>query len=122
MEEPQEFGLGMRCYWKARIWDSQGKPSAWSQPAFWTMGLLHEEDWKGCWIGARPGTPSGKRVPLRNGDRDKTGPIDPADAPAVLLRREVTLQKKPVRATATISGLGYYELYYLVIDIGYTLG
>jgi alpha-L-rhamnosidase len=102
---------GMRCYWKARVWDSQGKPSAWSQPAFWTMGLLREEDWRGCWIGAHPGTPSGKRVPLRNGERSKTGPIDPADAPAVLLRREVTFQKKPVRATATICGLGYYELY-----------
>ena len=38
----------MKCYWKAMIWDSHGKPSAWSQPAFWTMGLLREEDWKGC--------------------------------------------------------------------------
>ena len=101
----------MKCYWKAMIWDSHGKPSAWSQPAFWTMGLLREEDWNGCWIGARPGTPSGKRLPLRNGNRNQTGPIDPADAPAVLLRRELTIQKKPVRATATICGLGYYELY-----------
>jgi len=101
----------MRCYWKVRIWDRNGKPSAWSRPAFWTMGLLREEDWKGCWIGARPGTPSGKRVPLRDGDRGQTGPIDPADAPAVLLRREVTLEKRPVRATAYICGLGYYELY-----------
>jgi len=84
---------GMRCYWKARIWDIRGKPGDWSQPVFWTMGLLREEDWKGCWIGARPGTPSGKRVPLRNGDPSQTGAIDPADAPAVLLRREVTFPK-----------------------------
>jgi len=101
----------MRCYWKVRVWDRKGKPSAWSQPALWTMGLLSEEDWKGCWIGARPGTPSGKRVPLLDGDRAQTGPIDPADAPAVLLRREATLPKRPIRATATICGLGYYELY-----------
>ena len=101
----------MRCHWKVRIWDSRGLPSAWSRPARWTMGLLRAEDWKGCWIGARPGAPSGKRVPLRDGNRAQAGPIDPADAPAVLLSREVNLPKRPVRATATICGLGYYELY-----------
>jgi hypothetical protein len=89
----------MRCYWKARIWDKDGKPTPWSQPALWTIGLLDEHDWKGCWIGARPGTPSGKRVALFNGDPTKTGPVDPADAPAVLLRRQVTLHKRPIRAT-----------------------
>jgi len=99
------------CHWKVRVWDKDGKPSAWSKPAFWSMGLLREEDWQGAWIGARPGVPSGKRVPLGNGDKDKTGPIDPADAPAVLLRREVTLAKKPVRAMASFCGLGYGELY-----------
>ena len=92
----------MRCYWKVRIWDKHGKSSAWSEPASWTMGLLSEAAWKGGWIGARPGTPSGRRVPLRNGNRSQTGPIDPADAPAVLLRREVTFKKHPRRATATI--------------------
>ena len=100
-----------RCYWKARVWDRAGKQSAWSPPASWTMGMLDEKDWQGSWIGARPGTPSGKRVPLRDGDRGQTGPIDPADAPAVLLRREVNLPKRPVRATATFCGLGYGELY-----------
>ena len=30
-----------RCYWKVRVWD-RGKPSGWSQTAFWTMGLLRE--------------------------------------------------------------------------------
>jgi alpha-L-rhamnosidase len=105
----QTLQSGKRCFWKVRIWDRDGHPSAWSQPAFWTMGLLREEDWKGCWIGARPGTPSGKRIPLRDGNPAQAGPIDPADAPAVLLRREVTLCKQPIRAIAYICGLGYYE-------------
>lgn len=107
----QPLSSRMKCYWKVRIWDKRGKPSPWSGQAFWTMGLLSEDDWKGSWIGARPGTPSGIRVPYRDGDRTKTGLIDTADAPAVLLRREVTLDKRAVRATATICGLGYYELY-----------
>ena len=39
------------CFWKVRVWDEQGKPSAWSQPARWTMGLLKPSDWHGKWIG-----------------------------------------------------------------------
>jgi len=107
------IGSRKLCYWKVRTWDKRGKVSVWSLPAFWTMGLLSESDWKGCWIGARPGTPSGKRVPLRDGNIPTVipGPIDPADAPAVLLRREVDLPKKAIRATATFCGLGYGELY-----------
>jgi alpha-L-rhamnosidase len=100
-----------RCFWKVRSWDCEGHPSVWSQPAFWTMGLLREEDWQGRWIGARPGTPQGRRVPLRDGNPAHAGPIAPADAPAVLLRREATLDKQPIRGTAYICGLGYYELY-----------
>ena len=42
----------VRCYWKVRIWDKDGKVSAWSTPASWTMGLLKADDWKGRWITA----------------------------------------------------------------------
>jgi alpha-L-rhamnosidase len=41
-----------QCYWKVRIWDREGNPSAWSQPSQWTMGLLAATDWKGQWITA----------------------------------------------------------------------
>lgn len=40
-----------RVFWKARVWDAQGQPSLWSLPAAFELGLLQEEDWKGCWIG-----------------------------------------------------------------------
>ena len=39
-----------QCYWKVRLWDRDGKPSAWSEPASWTMGLLQTEDWQANWI------------------------------------------------------------------------
>jgi len=42
---------GQRCCWKVRIWDKDGKPSPWSKPAFWTMGLLEPGDWRAKWIG-----------------------------------------------------------------------
>jgi len=41
----------VRCYWKVRVWDKQGQPSAWSERAGWTMGLLDPNDWEGKWIG-----------------------------------------------------------------------
>jgi alpha-L-rhamnosidase len=43
-----------QCYWKIRLWDHEGKPSAWSKPAFWTMGLLKPEDYRGKWIAFGP--------------------------------------------------------------------
>ncbi len=42
---------GEQCFWKVRVWDTQGKPSAWSRPALWTMGLLKPSDWHAKWIG-----------------------------------------------------------------------
>ncbi len=41
----------MRCYWKVRVWDGDGKASAWSDAAVWSMGLLEGSDWKADWIG-----------------------------------------------------------------------
>jgi alpha-L-rhamnosidase len=42
----------MQCFWKVRAWDKDGKPSAWSEPASWSMGLLKPADWASQWIGA----------------------------------------------------------------------
>jgi alpha-L-rhamnosidase len=81
-----------RCWWRVRLWDKNGSPSPWSKTALWSMGLLRPGDWRGQWVGA--------------------GELGTADAnPAVLLRKDISLKGKPVRATAYISGLGYYELY-----------
>ena len=41
----------MSCHWKVRIWDADGKPTEYSRPALWTMGLLKPEDVKAQWIG-----------------------------------------------------------------------
>lgn len=42
----------MPCFWKVRVWDQDGKVSAWSKPAQWTMGLLQPADWNNAqWIG-----------------------------------------------------------------------
>jgi alpha-L-rhamnosidase len=48
------------CYWRVRVWDRAGQPSAWSEPATWSVGLLTPDDWQGGrWIGRAGGTMAG---------------------------------------------------------------
>ncbi|MBN1844362.1 MAG: alpha-L-rhamnosidase N-terminal domain-containing protein, partial [Sedimentisphaerales bacterium] len=52
----------MACFWKVRAWDKDDRPTAWSTPAQWTMGLLGKEDWQAGWIGYdAPPPPSHQR-------------------------------------------------------------
>ena len=75
------------CHWKVRCWDRDGKPSTWSQPSAWTMGLLKPEDWQAKWIGA--------------GDKEHS---------SLLLRRDFTVKPGLQRAVVAVCGLGQYEL------------
>jgi len=50
-----EYGGPMLCsrrryYWKVRVWDEREQVSAWSEAAFWEMGLLEPGDWRAEWI------------------------------------------------------------------------
>ena len=49
--EGSELASGETCWWKVRVWDKDGKVSAWSPPATFEMGLLKGGDWEGRWIG-----------------------------------------------------------------------
>jgi alpha-L-rhamnosidase len=42
---------GAPVFWKVQVWDEDSKPSEWSAPAHWSMGLLQPGDWQGKWIG-----------------------------------------------------------------------
>jgi alpha-L-rhamnosidase len=49
------------CRWRVRVWDEDGRPSPWSEPAHWEMGLLAPSDWEARWVahpGATPRRPS----------------------------------------------------------------
>ena len=81
---------GTRAFWKVRVWDRNGRPSAWSKVAWWEMGLLERSDWKGYWIGM-PGSPGSQSAPLFHRD--------------FLTRRTIS------RARVYIGGLGFYELH-----------
>jgi alpha-L-rhamnosidase len=88
----------MKCYWKVKVWSEHGE-SEWSQPAYWSMGLLHFKDWKGRWIGL-----------------DRSFPWDSetrfSRLSARYFRKEFEIPDKEIRdATVYIIGLGLYELY-----------
>jgi Alpha-L-rhamnosidase N-terminal domain/Bacterial alpha-L-rhamnosidase concanavalin-like domain len=91
----KELDSGRRAYWKVRVWSGAGRPSSWSTPATWSMGLLHSSDWHSKWIGVRR--------------PDGTDPGAPFPFP--WLRKTFTLTAKPARAVAYVNALGYYELY-----------
>jgi len=90
---------GMQCYWKVKVWDKDGKESAWSTPALWSMGLLAESDWHAKWIGLDKGV--GKDEPNSEFRR----------LSARMLRKEFEVKGNIRRATAYICGLGLFELH-----------
>jgi alpha-L-rhamnosidase len=91
----------LRCYWKVRIWDKDNKPSAWSKPALWTMGLLEAADWKAKWIGTKP--------IVLTGD-PKQDSIARLMTPSPLLRKRFSSAGRVSRATLYVTALGLYEV------------
>jgi hypothetical protein len=79
------------CYWKVRVWDQDGRASAWSKPSRWSMGLLTSSDWKAQWIGVALKTNPSKADPW--------------------FRKDFSISGRPVRAVAYVASLGYHELY-----------
>jgi len=84
---------GERCTWRVRVWDGHDQPSAWSEPAWWEMGLLHPSDWHAHWI--EPGW-----------QEDKS-----AEPPCPYLRTTFSVDGPVSRARAYITSLGCYELF-----------
>jgi alpha-L-rhamnosidase len=75
------------CFWKVMVWDKDGKPSNWSKPAFWSMGLLQERDWSAQWIGS------------------------PDSLTSPYYRYSFKLNEVPESAPVYIASLGYFELF-----------
>jgi alpha-L-rhamnosidase len=81
-----------RVYWQVRAWDGNDKPSAWSAPAYWEMGLLQPSDWQAAWIQPDIAEDTAKSQP---------GP---------LLRKEFTLRGAIKSGRAYVTCLGLYEM------------
>ncbi|MDQ8737961.1 glycoside hydrolase family 78 protein [Paenibacillus sp. LHD-38] len=82
---------GERYYWKVRVWDDRNRLSEWSEPAYWTMGLLSRGEWKASWIGRK----SQQELDFQ---------------PTPYMRKSFFLAKKIRRATIYATALGLYRL------------
>ncbi|MBI3717945.1 MAG: family 78 glycoside hydrolase catalytic domain [Sphingobacteriales bacterium] len=80
---------GKKYNWQVRVWDNNGKASAWSSLASFQTALLDKAEWKAKWI-----TPSYEEDALRA---------------SPLFRKEFSSAKKIVNATAYITSHGLYE-------------
>ncbi len=94
----------MRCYWKVRVWDKEGKASAWSKPAMWTVGLLKPRDWQAQWIGY-------DEELQKSDDREKSDPNALVLPAPPYLRREFMVGRPFKRAVVYASALGLYGLH-----------
>ncbi|MBQ6910844.1 MAG: family 78 glycoside hydrolase catalytic domain [Bacteroidales bacterium] len=74
-----------QAWWRVRVWNQDGKVSAWSGKAHFGVGLLDGE-MQGAYIGAVPG-----------------------EGRAPLLRKSFELEKMPSQALLYVNSLGYHE-------------
>ncbi len=52
-----------RAFWQVRVWDEDGRVSAWSPIGRWETGLLAQSDWTAQWIGNAAWDEVGAPVP-----------------------------------------------------------
>lgn len=76
-------------YWKVRIYDKKGRVADWSAPSRFSMGLLHDSDWKARWI---------------------KHPIAAAEE-HIWYRKNFELPDSCKKAFIYVASFGYHELY-----------
>ncbi|MFR8010654.1 MAG: family 78 glycoside hydrolase catalytic domain [Clostridia bacterium] len=91
IEYPRPLASRQRVIWQVKLWDESDREGAWSEPAFFEMGLLEASDWRARWI-------SGDyRV-----NRRRRYPVD-------CFRRAITVQGQLQSARLYITACGLYE-------------
>ncbi len=101
-----------KYYWKVRIWDAAGNPSAWSEASSFITGMLEQKEWDmSKWIAYDILPDSMKVVPGVHGNGNALG-SKAMKRPVIPYFRKAFELRKPVKeAFIFISGLGHYELH-----------
>jgi alpha-L-rhamnosidase len=94
--------------WRVRSWDQNDKPSAWSEPASFTIGLLKPEDWKADWIASAENPVHETEENVQNFKGTPKGVLKLT--PAKHFRKEFAAAKKPVQALLHATSLGVHTV------------
>lgn len=78
------------AYWKVRVWDNKGHVTQWSEPAFFSVGLLRADDWNAKYIGM---------------DYEQELPRSPQ------FHKTFQWDNKGLKVLLHINSLGYHEVY-----------
>jgi alpha-L-rhamnosidase len=97
----KELVSGQSCFWKVKVWDKDDRESEWSDPGFWSMGLLDDSEWQAKWIGKNRNL---KDYKLEYKGKELFLP------PSPFLRKQFAIGHKPVKATLYATALGAYEM------------
>lgn len=84
-----------QCWWRVRVWDNTGKPSKWSEPASFGVGLLAESDW----------AKEARFIGINQPEKGKNKHIAP------LLRKQFSYTPNKQRVLLHVNSLGYHEAY-----------
>ena len=87
------LGSDQRCYWKVKVWDKDGKPSAWSTPGILVDGA------------ARPVRLEGRVDRLRQAPGRRTCPTPPSTGPGGSGTRPTRGRSKPKSHRLFVTGL-----------------
>ena len=90
---------GMMCHWKVFVWSKDGLASESREPAYWTVGLLNEEDWKGSWISME--------LDPRFLEPEKLAP----GPPPPWFRKIFDLDKSVMKACVSVTARGIFRLH-----------
>lgn len=109
---------GETYYWRVRVWDAEGNPSAWSSIGTWEMApdnSMLNAQWIGAIRRADSHQPIGDRSFSPPSTKDERtvkawGSVPDIAKRSILLRKPVDIGKKVKNAVVYVSGLGHYEL------------
>ena len=88
---PLTLVSGERVNYKIKLWDENGEEGAWSEPAFFEMGLLRAAHWHAKWITGNYTVNKHKRYPVDH------------------FRKAFGCTGKPARARLYITACGLYS-------------
>ena len=90
---PLKLKSRQRVWWKVRIWDENDQPGAYSEAAFFELGLLNASDWTAKWV-----NPEGEIHPETR-------------QPASYLRKTFPISEIPIKARLYMTACGMYRAF-----------